>query len=309
MKLAQALTNYQIARFFKKNGPTTQENCHDTAAQIVGGSVAPTSVQGMTSYTVTAGNANRKALQFRAPDAALDMKIMARVRDIYKHFVPSCQERGSLGGLFVYEMDIFEGVAFSLAQRDMCGINNYMLLERAVYDLAKFLASSWTEATEMAPWTGTAVTRTELFQQLKTLANALPERFRPQLNEVRDQLPLIFAPDYPQVLNHTDLLEMNIYVNPSTGAITGIVDWHDATVGPFGLSFWGLETLLGTLGLDGWHFYARHLDLRRTFWNTLYSNMDITECQKQAVKVGRIVGIFQAYGLKKGAPVEIGDVS
>lgn len=128
----------------------------------------------------------------------------------------------------------------------------------------------------MAPWTDTAVTPTELSQCLKTLVKALPERFHPKLNEAHDQLPLLFALDHPQVLNHADLLEMNIHVNPSTGAITGMVDWCDATVGPFGLSFWGLESLLGTLGSDGWHFHARHLDLRRTFWNTLYSNTDIT---------------------------------
>lgn len=161
----------------------------------------------------------------------------------------------------------------------------------------------------MAPWRGTTVTSTKLSQQLTILANVLPERFRLKLNEVRDQLPSLFAIDYPQVLNHADLLEMNIHVNPSTGSITGMVDWCDATVGPFGLSLWGLESLLGTLGSDGWHFHARHLDLRRTFWTTLYSNIDITESQKQAVKVGRIVGIFQAYGLKKGAAVELEDLS
>jgi hypothetical protein len=82
-----------------------------------------------------------------------------------------------------------------------------------------------------------------------------------------------------------------------------MVDWRDAAVGPFGLSFWGLETLLGTFGADGWHFHARHLDLRRTFWETLYATAGIaTESQKQAVRVGRIVGIFQAYGLSKGCP-------
>lgn len=159
------------------------------------------------------------------------------------------------------------------------------------------------------PWTNTAVTPTELSQQLKCLTRALPECFRPKLNEVHDQLPLLFASDHPQVLNHADLLEMNIHVNPSTGAITGIVDWHDATIGPFGLSFWGLESLLGTLGSDGWHFHARHLDLRRKFWDTFCYNTDITETQKQAIKVGRLVGIFLAYGLKKGAPVEVGDLS
>lgn len=112
------------------------------------------------------------------------------------------------------------------------------------------------------------------------------------------------------MLNHADLWEMNIHVNPSTGGIASIVDWRDATVGPFGLSFWGLETLLGTFGADGWHFHARHLELRRVLWETLYATAGIvTESQKRAVTVGRVVGIFQAYGLRKGVPVEAGDPS
>lgn len=58
---------------------------------------------------------------------------------MYKDFVPSCEERGSLGGLLLYEMDVVEGVAFSIAQR---GIKNYTLLERAVHDLAKYVQLS-----------------------------------------------------------------------------------------------------------------------------------------------------------------------
>lgn len=162
----------------------------------------------------------------------------------------------------------------------------------------------------MTPWSGTTTTLTDLSQQLKSLTNSLPKCFHAKLNEARDQLPLLFTPDHPQVLNHADLWDMNIHVNLNTGAITGIVDWRDATVGPFGLSFWGFETLLGTLGSDGWHFHASHLDLREIFWNTLYNTAGIiTESQKQAVHVGRIVGIFQAYGLRKGVPVEAGDPS
>jgi hypothetical protein len=135
----QALTEYQIAKFFEKNKPITQEKCQDTAAQIAGGSIVPTSVQGMTSYTVIAGNDSRKVLQFRAPGASLDMKIMARARDTYKDFVPTCEQRGCLGGLSVYEMDAVEGVAFSIAQRNLCATKNYKLLERTVHDLAKYV--------------------------------------------------------------------------------------------------------------------------------------------------------------------------
>ncbi|KAJ5803981.1 uncharacterized protein N7518_000284 [Penicillium psychrosexuale] len=242
----QALSRHQIATFFDRNKPITQESCDETAALITrGGPVVPTPAQGMTSYTVIAG-INPKAIQFCAPEAALDMKVMALAKSMYKDFAPGCEKRDSLGPLIVYEMDVVEGVAFSIAQRDICAINKYSLLERTVQDLAKFFALSWTSGIDMTLWIDTAVTSVELSQRLENLADALPERFRAKLIEVRDQLPLLFALDYPQVLNHADLWEMNIHVNASTGGIAGIVDWHDATVGPFGLSFWGLETLLGT---------------------------------------------------------------
>ncbi|KAJ5100879.1 hypothetical protein N7456_006931 [Penicillium angulare] len=305
----RALSEYQIAKFFEKAKPITQANCHEAAIHISGEPIVPTPAQGMTSYTVIAGVVARKVIQFCAPSAALDMKVMALARDTYVNFVPFCEQRGILGHLFIYEMDLVAGVSLSIAQRNICGINNSKLLERTVQDLATFFAMSWTRSSSVTPRTSTATTRTGLSQQLLTLAKALPERFHAKLNEVHDQLPLIFAPDYPQVLNHADLWDMNIHVNPNTGAITGIVDWRDATIGPFGLSFWGLETLLGTLGSDGWYFHARHLDLRRIFWTTLYDTAGITtESQKAAIDVGRIVGIFQAYGFKKGAPVDAEDL-
>lgn len=134
-----ALSEYQIAKFFEENKPITQQNCHDTAARIVGEPVVtPTPVQGMTSYTVIAGTAAPKAFQFCSPPAALDMRVIALSKVTYANFVPSCEERGFLGHLRVYEMDIVTGVAFSIAQREMCSVNNLKLLERAVQDLATY---------------------------------------------------------------------------------------------------------------------------------------------------------------------------
>ena len=89
----QALSNYQIARFFDKNKPITQENCDETAALITrGGPVAPTPVQGMTSYTVIAG-VSPKAIQFCVPRAALDMRVMALAKSMYKDSAHGCEKR------------------------------------------------------------------------------------------------------------------------------------------------------------------------------------------------------------------------
>ena len=44
---------------------------------------------------------------------------------------------------------------------------------------------------------------------------------------------------------------MNILVSPITGRITGIIDWAEAKVLPFGLALYGLENLLGYMGPGG----------------------------------------------------------
>ena len=54
-------------------------------------------------------------------------------------------------------------------------------------------------------------------------------------------------------LNHGDLSEMNILVDPDTGHITGIIDWVKAKVCPFGIPLWGLENILGNMNARGWH--------------------------------------------------------
>lgn len=82
--------------------------------------------------------------------------------------------------------------------------------------------------------------------QLQQLRQGLPERFHSTLDHLLPQLPDLFAEGWPLVPNHTDLLGNNIHVDTTTGRIVGICDWRDATVGPFGMSLGGLETMLGT---------------------------------------------------------------
>lgn len=81
----------------------------------------------MTSYTVVAGAATPKAVKFRAPHAALDMKVMALAKETNMDFVPGCEERGVCRHLLIYEMDVVTGVAFSIAHREMCAVNNLKL--------------------------------------------------------------------------------------------------------------------------------------------------------------------------------------
>ena len=149
---------------------------------------------------------------------------------------------------------------------------------------------------------------------LDQLFQGLPERFQPRLKEIRQGLPLLFRSGYPIVLNHDDLFEMNIHVDEATGCITGIVDWADAIIAPFGISLGGLETILGVRTLSRWYFHPRHKYLRTQFWKTFYDfTGDLSENDRQAIEIGRIFGLFRTYGFDRrpekdnAAPLEEGN--
>lgn len=103
------------------------------------------------------------------------------------------------------------------------------------------------------------------------------------------------------VLNHDDLLEMNIHVDEETGRIAGVVDWADAYTAPFGLSLWGLETLLGVqTSSSGWKWHPDEGYLREQFWKTLYASIGHrSEDDRRAIEVARLLGLFRSSGFDR----------
>jgi len=102
------------------------------------------------------------------------------------------------------------------------------------------------------------------------------------------------------VLNHDDLLEMNIHVDKGTGRITGIVDWADAKIAPFGTSLGGLETILGVQTSSCWLFHPSHDYLRTQFWKTFYGDVGyLSDSDRRAIEIGRIFGLFRTYGFDR----------
>ncbi|OHE93879.1 hypothetical protein CORC01_10778 [Colletotrichum orchidophilum] len=308
-----ALSIHQIANFFVQTSPVTKADCHSRAQSITGGEISPTLVQGETSYTVAADIVPPKAIQFRK--SKLDLELLACARQIYGEFVPSCEQRGELGGLHVYEMEFVRGVALSRFQRQLFAPQMKYQLLRTVQDLARFFALAWIN--KPLPHRASHDAH-ELFVHyssiLDQLSRSLPERFQQKLGNVRQSLPLLFRHQYAMTINHDDLFEMNVHIDQETGQITGIVDWADAKIAPFGTSLWGLETLLGIQTASSWLFHPDHLYLRKEFWKIFYEvTGDMSEDDRQAVEIGRIFGLFRIYGFdiapeKEGAkPLKEGD--
>ena len=58
---------------------------------------------------------------------------------------------------------------------------------------------------------------------------------------------------------------MNLLINPETGNITGIINWAESRVLPFGFALNGLENLLGRMDSEGWHYHDHHRELEALF--------------------------------------------
>lgn len=86
---------------------------------------------------------------------------------------------------------------------------------------------------------------------------------------------------------------MNILVEEETGYITGIIDWAEASIQPFGMCLWGLENLIGGFDKNGWHYYDTRQDLERKFWEVLYSGIgEVSEDDMMRINLARKIGML-----------------
>lgn len=147
--------------------------------------------------------------------------------------------------------------------------------------------------------------QSDYLSRLERISDGLPVRFVPLLDKLKTQLPSLFTGNYPMVINHCDLLEINIHVDVQTGHLTGIVNWRDAKAGPFATQLWGLENILGIRKTTGMRFHPQHIEMRRLFWQTLCKKTgDVSEDVQDAIQTARMVGIFLANGDFASIPAE-----
>lgn len=108
-----------INDFFNSNTTATRQQCDDFAVARAGGVSTPIQMQGVWSYTVTAGTNNSKLIQFRGEDSILDMSNINLAKALHPEFVASCEYLGTLSEsrpLHIYEMDNLPGIAYIMAK-------------------------------------------------------------------------------------------------------------------------------------------------------------------------------------------------
>ncbi|KAL7930332.1 hypothetical protein V8C35DRAFT_330514 [Trichoderma chlorosporum] len=273
-----------INAFFTEKTSATRQQCDDFALSRVGGSVIPVEIQGAFSYTLTAGTDGSKLFQFRTHDSKLDMVLLDLAEAVHPQFVAGCKYHGTIGQsrpLHIYEMDKLPGTTYIIA-RDSSAIQppEAMFRQRnTTKDLANHCCL------------------VEFRSKLDRLSLSLPSRFATNLNAIRKELPSLFSGRLPFVLSHQDLNEMNTLINPESGCITGIVDWAEARILPFGFSLWASENLLGYMDPEGWHYYDNHHELEGIFWQAfLVEANGVSDGDLQLIRVARMAGLFFRYG-------------
>jgi hypothetical protein len=79
--------------------------------------------------------------------------------------------------------------------------------------------------------------------------------------------------------------------------VTGIIDWADSKIAPFGVSLAGMEVVLGIQTRTSWHFHPNHHSLRESLWKTFYEvTGHISKDDRRSIEVARLFGIFRGYG-------------
>lgn len=133
-----------IDSFFSEAGASSSKmQCDEFARTRCGGEIRPVSLQGLNSYTVTAGPSGDKIIQFREESALLDMDMLALAKDIHKDVVASCSDLGWIGNLkgsqlAIYEMDRLPGENYITARSSL----TYDQRLNTVYSLARFVEAA-----------------------------------------------------------------------------------------------------------------------------------------------------------------------
>ncbi|KAH8712332.1 hypothetical protein HC256_005530 [Beauveria bassiana] len=213
-----------INYFFESSTSVSRQQCETFVMSRFKTPAQPVQVQGVWSYTVTAGANNSRIIQFREEHSSLDPSKMALVEQAASGFVADILYLGTIGEqrpLHIYEMNKLPGEVYIIA------------------------------ADHSIPQPDDAKSR--------------------QRNTIKDLA--------------------------RTGHITGIVDWAEVRVLPFGFALWAVENILGFMNAEGWHYYDNQDELRTLFWATfLQQAKGCTEQDMELIHTARLVGLFCRYG-------------
>lgn len=292
-----------LPHFFSSSGTiATRELCDEFARREFGEAVYPVPLQGMGSYTVKAGP--DRIVQFREQSNSLDEEKLALARAAHPEIVATCTSHGLIGGLpsdpeaksalAIYVMSNLPGTNYIYLRSSLA--DNPPLQLVTMKSLARFFAQSWLHGRP-ADQVQTRTTVDECAIMFRHLSENIPSRFKPHVAKVQDILPILRSGEHPVVLTHGNLNEMNILVDHTSGKITGVVDWAEASFQPFGFALYALDNALGSMGPDGWEYFDNAEFLWDEFWRTFIGLVGgLSASQMKSIRLARVAGLLIRYG-------------
>jgi hypothetical protein len=257
----------------------------------------------------------------------------ALAREIYGSLAPETSFHGQVGDgkepLFVYVMNLIRGISqldFILAHGfPENSEDNFLWRKNLMSDLARygcpslvpytpngtttmplfsygrvliycrFFALSWKAPQEVDPAYREVLRRTYT-TDLQLLLHYLPLRFHQIIQQCLDSMDAVLS--LPMVLLHRDFNSCNIMVDSSSCHLTGVIDWAEAEICPFGQNLYALEVFTGTLHLkNGWRRYDDYEVLRDTFWSTFQHEAGgISSDTVKTIRISRIMGLLRSSG-------------
>lgn len=178
-------------------------------------------------------------------------------------------------------------------------VSNVTARKNLMTDIARFMARSWKCPQEVSSEYRTMLAR-RYTSDLQLLLTTLPKRFHATVQDVLDHLDSVFS--LPMVLLHCDFGSSNVLVEDKTCHLTGVVDWAEAEICPFGQNLHSLEAFTGSLHLQhGWKRYDDYDDLQVSFWDTFSHEIgnDLSRDTKKAIETSRVMGLLLSRGFTK----------
>lgn len=280
--------------FLERSGLKSRDliDCNDfLESHFPGVATEPVAHQGFCSYTVYLGN--DRIIQLRPDNYQLDLNTIEAAQRAFGFYVPTTEYIAKRSGLHIYLMSKILGISLKGFRATARHFPNAQLCrERMCQDFALLLARSWHYGKESIP---KGMVGSSLEARLEMLSTRLPSRFRAVAKHLLSQLALIES--LPWVIQHGDLVASNIMLDPSTGQLSGLVDWAEAEILPFGICLYGLEELLGEMTSQGFLYCSNASLLRELFWKTLLQSIPELESNLTAVSMARDLGVLLWHGI------------
>ncbi len=158
-----------------------------------------------------------------------------------------------------------------------------------------FFALSWKAPQEVrSDYRGNL--RRIYTNELQLLPHSLPPRFHQIIQKCLRSLEEILS--LPMVFLHRDFVTCNIMVNETSCHLTGVIDWAEAEICPFGQNLHSLQALMGALHLkNGWRRYEGYEALQDTFWSIFHDEVgDLSAKTMKTIKTARTMGLLLSRG-------------